>query len=76
MSTTWTDSNGQPVIPVEELLPGYTRSEIEINAAAPSVQSYNSVTYFTTPPGLPTSATNAPAYVYNWTSEEITVQCK
>ena len=76
MVMSWTDPEGQPVAPItEDMLPGFTRSVIEITAAPPTVGSYNSITYFSIP-SLPTSAQNAPSYVYNWTSDEVTVQCK
>jgi len=77
MLISWTDTAGQPVTPSTEVNQlGSARSEITIRAVAPSVLSYNSFTYFSAPLSLPTSATNTPAYVYNWTSEVITVQCE
>ena len=76
MVVSWTDPEGQPVDPIiEDTPPNFTRSVIEVTARAPTVLSYNAAVYFSTPLNLPTTATNTPAYIFNWTSKEVSVQC-
>lgn len=78
MLMSWTDPNGQPVIPQASVTSGgYFESSIIVRAVPPSIGQYSCFTYFDVPDNPPTSAQNRPAYtnIYNFPVITVTGTC-
>jgi len=76
MLMSWFDPSGQPVDSVDSVQPGLTESYITVTAAPPTIGNYTCRVNFTEPTDATTTAKNAPAYTYNYTSPEFQVSCK
>ena len=73
------DSQGvsQAINSTDSVGNGRTVSYIEILAVAPSILPVKALAEFASPLNPPTwAATNTPNYTYEWTTPEITIQCK
>lgn len=77
MTLTWTDPLGLLIEPDDVThVDGHFRSVIVVEATVPYIRPYNAHFAFDDPNiQPPASAQNKPAYVYDWNSPVVDVQC-